>query len=153
VPLEFKEEMLTNAEEKIKLKRTMRAMGVDQLEIIKLLGAIREGDTIKKQLMNPKDCTCRIYIIEGFNMARRDNDSNSDPYLVLSCNQDYISERDDYQVDTSDPKFFKYYDFKCKFPGSSPLNIDVWDYDGLFGDDLIGSTSIDLEDRFFSVDW
>lgn len=27
------------------------------------------------------------------------------------------------------------------------------DYDDLFGDDLIGTTSIDLDDRFFSGDW
>ena len=26
-------------------------------------------------------------------------------------------------------------------------------YDEIFGDDLIGTTSIDLEDRFFSIDW
>ena len=27
------------------------------------------------------------------------------------------------------------------------------DYDDIFGDDLIGKTSIDLEDRFFSPEW
>ena len=27
------------------------------------------------------------------------------------------------------------------------------DYDDLFGDDSIGTTSIDLEDRFFSAEW
>jgi len=31
--------------------------------------------------------------------------------------------------------------------------IQAFDYDILFGDDLIGETEIDLDDRFYSVDW
>ena len=33
------------------------------------------------------------------------------------------------------------------------MKVAVWDYDLLFGDDLIGETIIDLEDRYFSADW
>jgi hypothetical protein len=33
------------------------------------------------------------------------------------------------------------------------LFIYAMDYDDLFGDDLIGSTSVDLEDRFFLPEW
>ena len=33
------------------------------------------------------------------------------------------------------------------------LMIDCMDYDDLFGDDLIGSTQVDLEDRFFLPEW
>ena len=29
----------------------------------------------------------------------------------------------------------------------------MWDHDLLFGDDLIGTTEIDLEDRYFSPDY
>jgi len=39
------------------------------------------------------------------------------------------------------------------FPGASPLEIECWDYDDLFGDDLIGKTVIDLDDRFFCPEW
>lgn len=31
--------------------------------------------------------------------------------------------------------------------------MQFWDYDLLFGDDLIGETIVDLEDRYFSSDW
>lgn len=33
------------------------------------------------------------------------------------------------------------------------LKIQVWDHDDLFADDKIGTTTIDLEDRFFSNKW
>ena len=39
------------------------------------------------------------------------------------------------------------------FPGCPPLVVDVMDYDDLFGDDSIGKTVLDLEDRYFSPEW
>lgn len=39
------------------------------------------------------------------------------------------------------------------FPGTKPLVIQCYDYDDLFGDDLIGTTVIDLDDRFFTPEW
>lgn len=31
--------------------------------------------------------------------------------------------------------------------------VEAFDFDDLFGDDLIGRTVVDLDDRFFSPDW
>lgn len=44
-------------------------------------------------------------------------------------------------------------DFTVNFPGAAPLEIEAYDYDLLFGDDLIGKTVIDLDDRFFNPRW
>jgi hypothetical protein len=52
-----------------------------------------------------------------------------------------------------DPDFYKTYEFDALFPGSGPLVIKLMDYDDMFGDELIGSTFIDLEDRYFSPEW
>lgn len=45
------------------------------------------------------------------------------------------------------------YEFDAEFPGAPPLVIKAYDYDDLFGDDLIGKTIIDLDDRFFCPEW
>ena len=34
-----------------------------------------------------------------------------------------------------------------------PIKIEVMDFDDLFGDDLVGLTDIDLDDRFFNSHW
>jgi hypothetical protein len=45
------------------------------------------------------------------------------------------------------------YEFNVEFPGASNIIIEAWDYDDLFGDDIIGHTYIDLDDRYFSPEW
>ena len=92
-------------------------------------------------------------MISAFNLSARDNGSPSDPYIVLECNDKIFNERENYKLDDANPKFMKHFDFEAVFPGCSPLKIAVWDYDDVFGDDLIGSTSIDLEDRYFTIEW
>jgi len=42
------------------------------------------------------------------------------------------------------------FEFDVAFPMGAWLEIEVYDYDLMSADDLIGSTSIDLENRFFS---
>lgn len=56
-------------------------------------------------------------------------------------------------MDQPNPKFFKHFDFDVEFPGAPPLVIQAYDYDDLFGDDMIGETVVDLDDRFFSPEW
>jgi hypothetical protein len=92
-------------------------------------------------------------MIEGFDLASRDLGSESDPYLKIKCGNKLYDERDNYQMDERNPKFHKMYDFNSLFPGCPMLFIDAYDYDDLFGDDLIGSTFIDLEDRYFLPEW
>ena len=45
------------------------------------------------------------------------------------------------------------FEINASFPGAAPLEIEAWDYDDLFGDDLIGKTIIDLDERQFSQNW
>lgn len=60
---------------------------------------------------------------------------------------------DEYQDDKANCEFNKMFEFKTVLPGLSNLEVEVWDYDPLFRDELIGKTVIDLENRFFSKKW
>ena len=73
--------------------------------------------------------------------------------MVVKCGEKVYNERNNYQLDEANPKIHKVFTFSGSFPGTPPLQIECWDYDDLFGDDLIGKTTIDLDDRFFSPDW
>jgi len=86
-------------------------------------------------------------------LASRDVGSDSDTYAIIKCGDNVFDERENYQDDEPNPKFYKMYEFSGKFPGCMPLEIECWDYDCLFGDDIIGSTVIDLDDRFFNPKW
>jgi Ca2+-dependent lipid-binding protein len=92
-------------------------------------------------------------MISAQNLASRDHDSPSDPYILMKCNHKTYNERENYQLDEPSPKFMKHYDFEGTFPGCSPIRIDIFDYDQIFGDDLIGTTILDLEDRYFTIEW
>ena len=47
------------------------------------------------------------------------------------------------------PQFYRSYELDVTFPEDWRLEILIYDKGGLLGDNLIGSTVIDLEDRFF----
>lgn len=92
-------------------------------------------------------------MINGFDLASRDIGGFSDPYLILSLGTKSFNERKLFQLDEPNPQFNKHYDFEANFPGCPMLKIDAMDHDMLFGDDLIGTTYVDLEDRYFMSDW
>jgi len=50
------------------------------------------------------------------------------------------------------PEFFESFEIPCTIPGDAKLEITVMDWDGI-GDDTIGKTEIDIEDRWFTKEW
>ncbi|KAF0685790.1 Aste57867_22398 [Aphanomyces stellatus] len=111
-----------------------------------------------EKLLNPLPFQVRIYVLNGDNFVPMDPGLNgapgkSDPYLILRLGKDKINDRKNYIEDVTDPDFYKVFEFNTHFPGASTLFIDAYDHDFIGGDDLIGSTQIDLEDRFFDKNW
>ena len=107
-------------------------------------------EKIAKLLVTKTDCLIRVYIIDALDLVQKDIDSPSDPYIKLKLGKRVISDRDNYILDDPCPKFNKVFELNTSFPGESTLKVQVWDYDNFLPDDKIGTTKIDLEDRFFS---
>lgn len=146
-------ETILQPETRAKFRDKMASMGLAQFQISKLVMDVMGNEVIKKMLLIEKRCLLRVYILSCANLASRDNDSPSDPYLVVKLGQHEFNDRKNYIEDCENPKLYKKIEFEAVFPGCPQLKVALWDYDLLFGDDLIGETVIDLEDRYFSAEW
>jgi Ca2+-dependent lipid-binding protein len=131
----------------------MENMGLTHLDIGPKITTMNFQDYMSQMLMMKTQCMIKVYIISAFDLASRDVGSHSDPYVVLKLGNTVVNERDNYQLDEPNPVIGKVFNFETTFPGALPLKLQFFDYDDLFGDDLIGESIIDLEDRFFSADW
>ena len=112
-----------------------------------------EFEEVSKMLLNKSEFIVRVYIIDASDLEKKDIGSESDPYLVLKLGSIVINDRENYQTDEPNPKIYRHFDLPVTLPGASTLKIQVWDYDSILTDDKIGTTKIDLEDRYFSKDW
>ncbi|XP_053184260.1 fer-1-like protein 6 [Scomber japonicus] len=92
----------------------------------------------------------RVYIVSASNLHPADPDGKSDPYIVLRLGKNEIKDRDNYIPKQLNPVFGRSFEMQVTFPRESLLSVAIYDYDMVGGDDLIGETRIDLENRFYS---
>jgi len=114
-----------------------------------------EDTALLEAMMKPKEYVVRAYILKARNLVPMDDDGASDPYLVVKLGSDVRDDRKNHINNVTTANFYKMFEFKTRLPGDALMNIKVVDYDdfGKLSDDLIGSTTIDLEDRVFSQRW
>ena len=144
---------LETIEGREELEDQMEPLGIRHLKVTKILADIQSDVILQKLLLQQSECIVRVYMINAYDLASRDIGGLSDPYVKISCGEQEFSERDNYTLDCANPDFGKHYDFPVVFPGCPPVRVDLMDYDDLFGDDLIGTSWIDMEDRYFLAEW
>ena len=111
-------------------------------------------DDLGKNVLVKRNVIVRVYVLELNNLARRDTFSESDPYIkILLGDKLLVNEKKKAVKNCKNCKWYQYYDLRIELPGSSKLRLQVMDYDNLFSDDLVGETSIDIEDRYFDNRW
>lgn len=144
---------LETIEGREKIEDQLEPLGIRHLKITKILADIQSDEILQKLLLKSAECVVRVYMINAYDLASRDIGGFSDPYIKISCGDQEFDERDNYVLDDPKPEFGKHFDFPVVFPGCPPIRVDLMDYDDLFGDDLIGTSWIDLEDRYFLAEW
>ncbi|KAM3608068.1 uncharacterized protein V6R79_018520 [Siganus canaliculatus] len=98
----------------------------------------------------PIEVLIRVYIVSASNLHPADPDGKADPYVVLRLGKNEIKDRDNYIPKQLNPVFGRSFEMQATFPQESLLSVLIYDYDLVGGDDLIGGTHIDLENRFYS---
>lgn len=101
-------------------------------------------------LNDPIHVLVRVYIVKATDLHPMDLNGKADPYVVLQLGGKKISDKDNYISKQLNPVFGKCFEIECCFPQDSMLTVQIFDWDLVGSDDLIGETKIDLENRFYS---
>ena len=87
---------MASAEKRNLLDLELREIQCDHLQIPLHLANLESDENMKSALLAQDKCTIRLYMIEANDLASRDIDSASDPYLYIQCNSKIENERDEY---------------------------------------------------------
>lgn len=80
-PLHIDSKKLVNLAERDKFEINMRKLRIDHLNISKHLVNLESDMILKQMLQKSSREIVRIYMIEAYDLASRDNGSDSDPFL------------------------------------------------------------------------
>eukprot|EP00731_Ephydatia_muelleri_P036905 Em0351g5a len=86
----------------------------------------------------------------GIALQPQDPDGKSDPYIKIKIGKHTINDKENFIPSNLDPLFGKMFEIPITLPTDHTLTVTVMDYDYTSADDLIGTTSIDLENRYLS---
>ncbi|KTF87287.1 hypothetical protein cypCar_00015917, partial [Cyprinus carpio] len=141
----FQEQEVTNIKDKkkeINYKSVIEQPGIVTLQVY---------DKELEAEFGPFDDWVKTFeLYRGKANEEEDPDGKADPYIVLKLGKTEIKDRDNYIPKQLNPVFGRSFEFQATFPKESLLTILIYDYDTVGGDDLIGETQIDLENRFYS---
>lgn len=110
------------------------------------------------------EVTVRAYIVRAFRLTAKDAGNTSDPYVKATLDGRTGSwprghPKAGKQVEkivvpkTLNPYFGQVYEWtRIKIPGTPALKVEVFD-DDVIGEDLVGVTEVDIEERFLSQEW
>ncbi|XP_055886227.1 otoferlin-like isoform X5 [Biomphalaria glabrata] len=98
----------------------------------------------------PVKVLVRVYIVKANDLHPADINGKADPYLVIRLGSKSQNDKDNYISKQLNPVFGKCFEFEATFPMESLLTVQVYDWDLIGVDDLIGETKLDLENRYYS---
>ncbi|XP_021379810.1 otoferlin-like isoform X8 [Mizuhopecten yessoensis] len=99
---------------------------------------------------DPIKVLVRVYVVKANDLHPADMNGKADPYLVIRLGQTTINDKENYLSKQLNPVFGKCVEIEATFPMESLLTVQVYDWDLVGMDDLIGETQLDLENRYYS---
>jgi len=112
-------------------------------------------DKFKGKASIPTRVRCRIYLVRAIVVVGK-GAGWADPFLDFVLGQDiYVTMRNMAVIQSNNPEFFRMEERDIDMPTQARLEVVMSDLEemGLAGDTWIGSTIIDLEDRWHSSVW
>ena len=100
-----------NAEGRAMFKDLIRAMKLTHLQILRKVVDVQSDEIIKRLLMQEQKCDVRVYIVRAMNLAARDSDSPSDPYVKVILGNSVHDRRDKHKEDDMEPDIYEMFQF------------------------------------------
>ncbi|XP_033118716.1 otoferlin-like isoform X3 [Anneissia japonica] len=100
--------------------------------------------------IEPVAVLVRVYVVKAIDLHPADTNGKADPYLQVILGSKKVNDKENYVSKQLNPNFGKCFEFETTFPMESKLTVQVYDWDMVGSDDIIGQTEIDLENRYYS---
>mmetsp|Transcript_41267 Transcript_41267/g.92677 ORF Transcript_41267/g.92677 Transcript_41267/m.92677 type:complete len:1537 (+) Transcript_41267:145-4755(+) len=124
----------------------------DKTEEFEVSHFIAEKFRYRYKREQPHLLRARIYVIRGINVSGAKR-GFGDPYLWFMYGRTPVELRGHVQKQTTEPRFFKVDEKDIQIPEEMILQVGLNDFQSSGEDLLIGSSTIDLEDRFYDITW
>ncbi|KAL5475170.1 hypothetical protein EMCRGX_G027237 [Ephydatia muelleri] len=98
----------------------------------------------------PKHSPATMSPDKGMDLQPSDPGGKLDPYIKLKIGKTEINDKENYIPNQLNPMFGKVFEIPALIPLDHTLQVTVMDWDLTSADDLIGTTTIDLENRLIS---
>ncbi|EUT79080.1 hypothetical protein PFAG_05652 [Plasmodium falciparum Santa Lucia] len=99
----------------------------------------------------------RVYVLRGIGLYGINNEYTANPYLIFSLGEKTSNLRNAFKRSNINPEFGCLWESEAIFPEDEILTISVYsaedNYDKQINDIYIGSTEINLFDRWMSKEW
>lgn len=74
---------------------------------------------LDSEFLTKQNVFVRVYLLKATGLMQMDNDSYSDPYVVIKCGDQKINDVKNYQNDCVDCNLYKMFEIKTLLPGAS----------------------------------
>ena len=153
-----------------KLNLNLEDLKIDFFHPILLMTG-RTEELVRK-VTERRAAAVRVYLYRGLNLSAVDNKpdlvaraagidamsaASTYPELIIGngdkAERSYICDNKNPEATELNPMYFRNYEMQCGLPKEWKLEVNIWSHQSLFPDQMIGRTTIDLEDRFLGLEF